>query len=132
MGMHDNFTIDYPLPIADYIPEKYRPYIYSSINQDGFQSKNLECEFCNYYISKTGKMYKKPSSFFDIQKEKREFTQIEYHGILNVYTFIILDEDDFNKSFWLEYDIKFTDGIISLVTMTSPTEKNIYELHKNI
>lgn len=130
--MYDNFTIDYELPIAGYIPEKYKKYIFSSIDQDGFQCKDLECEFSHYHIDKDGFLYRKTHSFFEIQKEEKEFKKVEYHGTIGIYNFVLLDEDDFNKSFLIEYNLKFTDGLLKLATMTSPNQKKIYELHKNI
>ena len=40
-----------------------------------------------------------------------------------------MHEGEYPKNFiWLEYDLKFTDGLLVKAVMTSPTQKNIEDL----
>jgi len=57
MGMFDYFTIDYPLPIESYVPEEYKSFIYSAINEDGFQTKDLECLMYRYHVDNIGRIF---------------------------------------------------------------------------
>jgi hypothetical protein len=40
---------------------------------------------------------------------------------------VYLDEEGFDSKskFWLEYDLKFTDGLLVQATMISPTEEEL-------
>ncbi len=44
-----------------------------------------------------------------------------------------MHEGGYLKNFiWLEYDLKFTDGLLVKAVMTSPTEKNIEDIPQAI
>lgn len=134
MGMYDSFYIDYPLPIEPWIPEKYKPYIYYTFDSDGFQSKSLECLMENYYIDNNGYIYQDDLLWFEEQPVDKNLHKIYYHGHIQVYTPVYLEDNNSRQGpmLWFEYDLKFTDGLLVQAKMISPTEKDIYELHRNI
>lgn len=132
MGMYDNFMIDYPLPIEQWIPEKYKNYIYYTFSSDGFQCKNLECILNNYFISNDGHIFE---DHFDFQSDKiLTRKQIYFHGHIQVHTPVYIEDDDSRQGpmLWFEYDLKFTDGLLVKAKMISPTKEDLYELHRNI
>lgn len=134
MGMYDNFTIEYPLPIEHWVPDKYRSIAYQCFGSDGFQSKDMECLLHYYFISNDGRIFiDKPSSFeSDIPYERK---QIYFHGHIKVYDLVFLDEDNQEQDrprLWFEYDLKFTDGLLVSAIMISPTKEDIDELHRNL
>ena len=122
MGMFDYFTIDYPLPLDSYILSQYRPFINAVIDQDQFQSKDLECCLHKYYIDNNGRLFIDESSFEDPEPEMRHIT---------VHAYVPLSEDDMdlNKRIRLEYDLKFTDSLLVSATMLHPTKEELDELH---
>lgn len=129
MGMYDNFSIEYPLPVEMWIPEKYKNYIYHTIHADGFQSQSMDCALLNYFIDNNGHIYIDEISLFDEPEERIKREKIYFHGHIKVYSLIDLSEDDEKSFLWLEYDLKFTDSLLVSATMTSPTKKDFYELH---
>jgi hypothetical protein len=128
MGMFDYFTIDYPLPLESYILSQYRPFINAVMDQDQFQSKDLECCLHKYYIDNNGHLFIDESSFEDTEPELR---QLYYHGHITVHAYVPLTEDDMdlNKRIRLEYDLKFTDSLLVSATMLHPTKEELSELH---
>jgi hypothetical protein len=128
MGMFDYFTIDYPLPLESYILTQYRPFINAVIDQDQFQSKDLECCLDKYYIDNNGRLFIDESSFED---PKPELRQLYYHGHITVHAYVPMSEDDMdlNKRIRLEYDLKFTDSLLVSATMLHPTKEELSELH---
>lgn len=133
MGMFDYFKIDYPLPIESYIPKKYVPYIQAAFNQDEFQTKDLDCLLDRYYIDNAGRIY--ASSLVDFEEDIRStYEKIYYHGHIEVYMGIYLDQDApgtkvYTYDLWLKYDLKFTDSLLVSATMLSPTKEEIDDLH---
>jgi hypothetical protein len=135
MGVYDSFLIDYPLPIEPWIPEKYKPFIYYTFQADGFQSKDLECCLKSFYISNDGHIFEDIFGSFEVDKQPFERKQIYYHGHIRVYTPVYLDDDKEETRgpiLWFEYDLKFTDSLLVNAKMVSPTQKDLYELHRNI
>lgn len=136
MGMFDNFEIDYPLPIEEWIPVQYRTYAYHTFAADGFQTKDLECLLDYYYIDNSGSLFKnKQPSWFKGPSKDDEYEKIYFHGHINVYNSVsIYSEDEKTKGpkLWFEYDLKFTDGLLVCATMLSPTKKDIDELHTDL
>lgn len=120
--MFDYFTVDYPLPIESYVPKEYRPYIYAAMNEDEFQSKSLECCMFSYHIDNMGRIFQSDMPDFE-SDEKPQYKKIYQHGHIQIYTMVYLGETD--KSFWLEYDLKFTDSLLVQATMTHPTKEAI-------
>ena len=133
MGMFDYFKIDYPLPIASYIPKKYVPYILAAFKQDEFQTKDLDCLLDRYYIDNAGRIY--ASHLVDFEEDERStYEKIYYHGHIQVHMGIYLDPDDAGTmvhtyDLWLKYDLKFADSLLVSATIISPTEEEINELH---
>lgn len=129
MGMYDNFMIDYPLPLEEWIPKKYHSHIHYTFSADGFQSKDLECLMNNYFISNDGRIYL-DEFYFESDKQLDRKT-IYYHGHIRVYTSVHLD-DLFNQptgpfssnKLWFEYDLKFTDSLLVKATMISPAKNH--------
>jgi hypothetical protein len=129
MGIYDTFTIDYPLPINFYVPHKYRSFILATIDQDNFQSKDLHGYMDSYYIDNKGFLYIENHSAFEKDPIAVERQKQYYHGHLRIYNMVYLDEENLDQKFWLEYDLKFTDGILVSATMISPTEEDFHGLH---
>lgn len=134
MGMFDYFKIDYPLPLESYILSEFRPYVHAVVDQDEFQSKDMDCTLGRYYIDNKGYIYQ--SSIVEFEDDSEPvLTKIYYHGHINVYTLVPLNEEPgTKKKFWLEYNLKFTDGLLISAKMISPTKEEINELriHKNV
>ena len=129
MGMFDYFTIDYPLPIESYIPEKYKSFIYSAINEDGFQTKDLECLLYRYHVDNIGRIF--CADFPDFESDEEPvYNKIYQHGHVLISTVVHLDGN--GNDFWLEYDLKFTDSLLVSAKMIHPKEERINELHRNI
>jgi|688.fasta_scaffold02087_62 hypothetical protein len=129
MGMFDYFTIDYPLPIESYIPEKYKSFIYSAINEDGFQTKDLECLLYRYHVDNIGRIF--CADFPDFESDEEPvYNKIYQHGHVFISTVVHLDDN--GNDFWLEYDLKFTDSLLVSAKMIHPKEERINELHRNI
>ncbi len=127
--MFDYFTIDYPLPIESYIPEKYKSFIYSAINEDGFQTKDLECLLYRYHVDNIGRIF--CADFPDFESDEEPvYNKIYQHGHVFISTVVHLDDN--GNDFWLEYDLKFTDSLLVSAKMIHPKEERINELHRNI
>lgn len=124
MGMYDNFIVDYPLPVESWLPDKYKSHIYYAIQADGFQSKSLSCALDNYYIDNNGHIYLDEISLFEEPEKRISRTKIYFHGHIRVYNSIFPDEEDNKKMIWLEYDLKFTDGLLVSATMISPKKED--------
>jgi hypothetical protein len=122
--MFDYFKIDYPLPLESYILAEYRPYVYAVVNQDEFQSKDLDCCLNRYYVDNNGYIFIDESNFEDSKPAMRP---IYYHGHIKIYTLVPLDQDDVTskRKFWLEYDLKFTDSRVVSAIMISPTREDL-------
>ena len=134
MGMFDTIEIDFPLPVALYIEHPIRSYISQSIYADGFQCKDLECLMDNYFIDNNGFLYKNENNIWEKPKNIEPLkVKMYYHGHLRVYNMVLLeDQIDKQKTVWLEYDLKFTDGILVEAKMIRPTKEEIDGLHKDI
>ncbi len=129
MGTFDYFKIDYPLPLESYILSEYRPFINAVVNQDEFQSKDLDCCMDRYYIDNAGRIYQANLAKFE-SNDKDEYNKIYYHGHIRVNTIVSLDEEGWtsNRKFWLEYDLKFTDSLLVSAKMLHPTKEELNEL----
>jgi hypothetical protein len=129
MGMFDYFTIEYPLPLESYVLSKYRSFVHAAVGQDEFQCKDMDCCLDRYLIDNAGRIYKSDLVDFELD-ERTEFKKIYFHGHINVYSMVYLDEEGWGSKnkFWLEYDLKFTDGLLVQATMTSPTEEELQVL----
>ena len=134
MGMFDYFKIDYPLPLESYILSELRPFVNAMVDQDEFQSKDMECLMNRYHIDNNGYLYLSSQVNFEDDSDP-VVKKIYHHGHIRVYSLVFLDEDPGTKNkFWLEYDLKFTDGRLIQAKMLSPTKEDINELqlHKSL
>jgi len=120
MGLYDDVKCEYLLWDA---PEE--------VQNDTFQTKDLNCMMCIYTITKDGELLHHIYEYYDVPEEERphygtpewdqntfykivgsmgskfiEYKKINYHGIINIYT--IGDDSE-----WWEYEIKFTDGKVT-------------------
>lgn len=123
MGLYDCVYIDYPLHIADYIPEKWRSLARLEIVAGGFQTKDLNKSMESYFIDNCGYLF-----LVDNQWEENGpdiHTKINYHGYIYINTKIDIDEE---KNFSLEYKLKYTDGKLVEAEMISPKKEEINEL----
>lgn len=124
MGLYDTIFIEYPLPIPEYIPSKFRSFIHSTISQDGFQTKDLDQTLDDYFISNDGRFYSCNYLNFD-SPEISNYEPMYMHGHIKVHTIVRLDEESIyitpTNSFRLEYDLKFTDSLLISSTLLSPT-----------
>lgn len=107
MGLFDYVDINYDLPMPDSATEKHVVFIKNAIAADNFQTKDLDCLLNIFYIDKEGYLYE--------QTEEDEYKQKYVHQHMECYTSIKIPSE--NISYWLEYDIKFTDGKIQNVTV---------------
>ena len=109
MGMFDYVTCQYPLPgLAD-----------SSAME--FQTKDFDCQMETYKISATGRLLKETYHIEDrsdpnalagslksilgcATRVKDGEVDLNFHGVLNFY--------DGWKDEWVEFNAKFTDGVV--------------------
>ena|SRR5690606_14733928 len=84
MGMFDSINCEVELP-GEPKPPANR----------WLQTKDFDCLLDTYTIRADGTLWKK-------EFEEREQEQVNFHGLLNFYTY----ENDI----WYEYNAKFTDG----------------------
>jgi len=119
MGLYDDVKCKYKLPGAPRI-----------VQNDVFQTKDLECMMCSYTITEDGELIYHIYEYYEVPEEDRphygtpewddkpltkligsmgskflEDKKINHHGIINIYTIAKNNE-------WWEYEIKFTDGKI--------------------
>lgn len=131
--MYDNFIIDYPLPLASWIPDAYKQYIDYTFASEGFQSKDLSCVLNNYFISNDGHIFEDEFDFADKNPVNRK--PIYFHGHIKVYCPVYISDDDsrdIKTMLWFEYDLKFTDSLLVSATMISPKIEHVFQLDDNI
>jgi hypothetical protein len=147
MGMYDHIYIDYPIPIADYIPSEYRSLMLRTFGEEGFQTKDLDCIMADFHITNSGLLYMDHLSSFEDREQKPKIKQY-FHGHMRVYTIVYLDDSNLEEwhgveirmsgpeykdnVLFVEYDLKFTDGLLVEAVMVSPTKERIYELHGSL
>jgi hypothetical protein len=129
MAMFDYFRVEYPLPLDSYILSEYRPFVQAVVDQDDFQSKDMDCVLARYYIDNCGYIYKSNKIDFEDDSDP-VFEKIYYHGHIRIYSLVPLGDEgwDSNKKFWLEYDLKFTDSLLVSARMLHPTKEELHEL----
>jgi hypothetical protein len=106
MGMFDYLDINYDLPLPDNATSDHVVFIKNAIAADNFQTKDLDCMLDVYYIDKDGFMYEKIGD---------NYNDYYIHQHVECYTYIHIPSED--CKYWLEYDIKFTDGKINKVSV---------------
>jgi hypothetical protein len=105
MGMFDYVDINYDLPIPENATDEHRVFITNSIAADNFQTKDFECMLDVYYLDKDGFMYLKNGDNYE---------EYYVHQHVRCYTYIKIPSED--ARYWLEYDLKFTDGKLEKAT----------------
>lgn len=111
MGMFDYVDIEYDLPMPENATEEQIPFIKQGIKANHFQTKDLECILFHYLIDAHGEIFVKDHLSLDKTGYKKEY--IHQH----VFCYIDIEMPLEEKYWWLEYDIRFTDGIIDRVNI---------------
>jgi hypothetical protein len=106
MGMFDYIDINYDLPLPEDATDEHRVFIKNAIAADNFQTKDLDCMLDVYYLNKDGFMYEKIGD---------EYKEYYVHQHIRCYTYIYIPSED--SKYWLEYDLKFTDGKLQKSTV---------------
>ena len=101
MGLFDYVDINYDLPMPESATEQHVVFIKNAIAADNFQTKDLNCDLSVFYIDKDGYFYEQAGD---------EYKETYIHQHVECYTSIKIPSE--NISYWLEYDIKFTDSKI--------------------
>lgn len=128
MGLYDSVYIEYPLPIAGYIPEQWKSLARLEFTASGFQTKDLERCLDTYFIDNYGNLFLDHSRWEDQEDIK---VKVNHHGYIYVYTVIDISEE---KNLFIEYKLKYTDGKLVEAEMTRPKKEEIDEirLHSSI
>lgn len=106
MSLFDYLDISYDLPYPENATEEHKKYIRYAINIDNFQTKDLDCFLNTYFIDRTGLVY---------EKIEEEYKQFYVHQHVECYTYVDVPPE--NTKYFLNYDIKFTDGKVKKVTV---------------
>ncbi len=123
MGLYDSIHIEYPnMPMPENASSKEEAFIRQGIYTNTFQTKDLYACLDNYLIDEYGRFFSLNVSDFDQTIDKQEYI----HQHIECYTHIDVDED----RYWLNYDIKFTDGILSEVKVLEWKKTN--GIHRNL
>ncbi len=108
MGLYDSIHIEYSnMPMPENATDKEVEFIKHAIHTEIFQTKDLYNCLDNYLVDEYGRFFSLNVSDFDQTIDKQEYI----HQHVECYTSINVD----NERFWLNYDIKFSDGIVSEV-----------------
>ena len=101
MGLFDDIKCEFPLP--------------DECKETNFQTKDFPDPYLDkYVITKEGKLAKRTFSGVGDEWHHDKDEPMEFHGILNFYTYTGSHEaGDFK---WWEYAAKFTDGKLVSIT----------------
>jgi hypothetical protein len=124
MSLYDDISIDYPLDLLSYIPDKWRSIARVEISAGGFQTKDLTKDLAKYHIDNCGYLYLLEKDDWE-KNEDPILKKVDHHGYIRVYAPICIDE---KNHFWLEYKLKYTDGKLVNAEMLYPTKEQIDEL----
>lgn len=108
MGMFDYIECQAELPMPEGISSIEKSAINIFMNTDDFQTKDLDCTMTRYVIDEDGLFREKIFStgrhyFYEVSDPVYIHQHLRCYGIVE-----ISDEE----KFWLEYDLKFTNGIM--------------------
>lgn len=127
MGMFDNITCDYPLPlpleVIDVLPD-----IYDGVE---FQTKSFDCYLGSFIINENGILledrkeyeWKDDDSYFlkgYMEAISSKIEETKFHGIVDFYCYErILDNNDKSKGIdvSVDYNCKFSDGKIESIDL---------------
>ena len=107
MGLYDYIHLEYKnIPMPPNASEEEVEFIKQAVYTDSFQTKDL-FDPCLYHflIDEYGRFFSLNVSEFDQTIDKQEYI----HQHIECYMVVNVDDD----RHWLNYDIKFTDGIVS-------------------
>jgi hypothetical protein len=108
MGMFDYVDCEYDLPMPEKADDIQVKAIKRFLNTDCFQTKSLGCFMVHYLIDENGlfreKIFATGRSFFFEPSDP-----VYIHQHMGCYGVVEVDEQE---KWWLEYDLKFTDGIM--------------------
>ena len=116
MGMFDYVDINYDLPMPENAGAEHVVFIKNAIAADNFQTKDFECMLDVYYLDKEGFLYQQISD---------KYEEYYVHQHVRCYTYIKIPPDD--ASYWLEYDLKFTDGKLEKATAVEWNKMNSFK-----
>jgi hypothetical protein len=108
MGMFDYIECQAELPMPEDLSSLELNAINRFLNVDDFQTKDLDCSMTRYVIDQDGLFREKIFStgrnyFYEVSDPVYIHQHLRCYGIVE-----ISDEE----KFWLEYDLKFTNGIM--------------------
>ena len=106
MGLFDYVKINYDLPTPNTATEKHVEFIKNAIDTEEFQTKDLDCVLNKFCLDKDGYLY---------EQNEGKYEKRYVHQHVFCYTSIKMLFEDI--SYWLEYNIKFTDGKVKDVTI---------------
>lgn len=113
MGLFDTVKTNHRLPdikVHDDLTIKFAVDTNSQLGYGtSFQTKDMDCLLDNYLITSFGRL---------LVDEGNINVDTEYHGMLNFYTYIRGLSD---KTYFIEYAAKFTDGKLVNVTGCCPS-----------
>lgn len=106
MGLYDSIHLEYKdIPMPPAASEEEIAFIKQAVYTDSFQTKDLFNCLDHFLIDEYGRFFSLNVSEFDQTIDKQEYI----HQHIECYMVINVDDD----KYWLSYDIKFTDGIVS-------------------
>jgi len=106
MGMFDYLDINHDLPFPENATDEHRVFIKNTIAADNFQTKDLHCMLDVYYLDREGFLYEKIGD---------KYEEFYIHQHMKCYTYLDIPSE--NCKYWLEYDLKFTDGKLEQATV---------------
>lgn len=114
--MFDYLDVNYDLPMPGNVTDEHRVFIANAINADNFQTKDFECMLDVYYLDKDGFMYLKNGDNYE---------EYYVHQHVRCYAYIQIPSEDIK--YWLEYDLKFTDGKLEKATAVDWNKTDAFE-----
>jgi hypothetical protein len=115
MGMFDYVECEYDLPMPEKANDIQIKAIKRFLKTDSFQTKDLDNCLIYYLIDENGlfreKIFAAGRTFFFEPSDP-----VYIHQHINCYGVVEIDEEE---KWWLEYDLKFTDGIMVNAKVTS-------------
>jgi hypothetical protein len=132
MGMYDDLKCEYPLPNKE-------------VQNETFQTKDFECQMEEYLITREGKIIHHAVRYETVPEKERPYygtpewdekpfvrsfgcirtipvgdVEIPFHGDITFYTYLgDVNTDDYE---WYEYEVRFTEGILTKIKRINPTE----------
>lgn len=104
MGVHDDITIDYELPVR--------------LPKTGWQTKDLDCDSSSFILAKEGRLLQRVPAIElrdEVVHETEEWKNIDrnFEGVFNVYRMIYGNLPGDEE--WYEFEIVMIDGNVKQV-----------------